>query len=244
MVPLATLAEARQDKKAAKEALEASKEQLKELQVFAAQAQPILQRIQADPALLAAVKAGKIETSAPKGVVDQAQVEMAKTLDLYNASGQPDIARAQKVLDLVQAQAKSTAAEEVRPYAERTAQGQSQANYERLKQMKLADGSIVDPEIFEHWWTSLGAEHTQDPNVANTALLQALGHQVLTGKPFAKAPMAAAQPALVTEDAGGRRTTTTMGEEQQRVARDLGVSENDFQQGIDKVRSNDGVLEP
>lgn len=239
MVPVEQLAEARKDKRFAKEKLEATEAELTTLRTFADQAQPILQRIQSDPELLEAVKAGRLPDRAPETEDTSALAELAKTLDLFDASGKPDLARAQKLNDLVQAHAKTLVDAQIKPLADRTAEQQSTVNLERLKQMRLPDGTSVDPSILDSWFAALGAEKTQDPNVANTALMQSIGHQVLTGKKFSR-PVSAP---IVTDTAGGRTSRVELDTTHKKIAKELGVSTDSFQQGIEAVQTRNGVLE-
>ncbi len=248
MVPLEAVQKERKEKRELKGKVETLQSQIEQARAFQQQATPVLQALQARQDLIDALRSGQPVQSgkSPNEQLPTADPELeqvAKTLDLYDSSGKPDLERAKTLQSLIQRQAETLVEAKVKPLAERTAIGHSSANYERLKNTTLADGSKVDPQIFDYWWNALGAENTQDPNVAATALLQAIGHHQLSGKPFIK-PAARVGAPLMIDNAGGRhRGPVTLSSDQKNVAKELGVSAADFQKTIETAMQNDGILE-
>jgi hypothetical protein len=191
---------------------------------------------------LDAVKAGKLPDPTPPQAEgdDPVLVDLAKSLDLFDARGKPDVGRAHVISGYMESIAEAKAKALTEPLAAQTAKGQAQINYERLKDIKLPDGSTVDPQIFDFWRNAIGDEYMQNTETARTALMQAIGHQVLTGKPFVKP----AGPALVTDASGGRRTRNMkLTDNQVQIAKEMGVGSEVFQAGVKHVMDNDGVLE-
>lgn len=243
MVPLGVAEKLRGERQELKDQLEQGKTKLAQQDQWIVQAQPILQRMQAEPKIAEWVRTGALPSTSPPEATDPALESMAKTLDLYDPSGKPDLARAKALQAFVKQEAQTLVDDRIKPLATRTAQGAASVNYEKLKATRLPDGSTVDPEILDHWWNALGVDHTQDPNVAATALLQAIGHQVMTGKAFAKPVARQAQPALVTDTAGGKGGRVTLTDVHLKIAKEMGVEAADFQKGIEEAITNEGVLE-
>jgi len=235
------------------EQLQKERSRRQEAEKYRETVQPVMVHLrqlqQQNPALIEALRTGQLPTAEPVPAPNapNPQLEqMAKTLELYTADGKPDVGRATVLAEMIDAQATARTdqmiKERVDPLAAQTASGQSAANYQRLLQTRLPDGSQVDKEIFDHWWNALGAQHTQDPTVAATAVLQAIGQQVLAGKPFKKAPPAPGVP-LVTDAAGGRGGPVRLSAAQERIAKEIGVTPEQFKKDIEAADRSDGVLE-
>ena len=246
-VPLSALSGARSELRELKGQLEQAKagsaraEQL-EQQIAALTAQvqqmaPFVQAYQA--AVQQPAPSGPAELSAD----EHAELtELARTLDLYDAQGQPDVQRAQKVAALVDTRAGRQAQASVAPIHQHTVSQQAAYMLARAKATAAPNGQKPDPTVLEAIWARLDPAIVATPDGARQAWIQAFGLSAM-GSPTTAAPARNAngqftpqQPAaaipdpLHTERAGGRDTPATMplSDMERRMAKDMGLTEQEY----------------
>jgi hypothetical protein len=140
-------------------------------------------------------------------VVDEAAVELARTLDLYTADGQPDVVRATKLQKLISDTSRANAEEQVRPLHESTTRERSSFMYQRALVTKAPDGRSCDPEVLEAIWTRADPKVSSTEEGAAGLVAMALGLSVMRGPRTATPPAVAPLTApLHTEPAGSRTT--------------------------------------
>lgn len=175
---------------------------------------------------------------------DPALVELARTLELYDAqTGKPDTARAEKIRNLTRSEAQQIARSEMAPVQERTYQTQAEANVQQiLHTTKTADGAPLEAEYLTAAIKSIAAQLPKgeafkilaDPAVANVVRLTALGLQAQGKKSAPAAPQA---EVLHRESAGGSGDVP-MSDGSRRLARMTGRTEKDWQDAAKRYVPN------
>ena len=219
LVPLPALKAARSELKVAKERAQradALEQKLAQLQGQLEGYQQVTQQLR-QPA--------QSQAPAQPAKADPRAVTFAQRLDLYkqDASGQavPDTEKAQEILGIIAQVAGQSAAQQIGPVKERANQERSAQNYLWAIQQKAPNGQKVNPDLITQMWRSFPAEHTADPQVAQTLVMTALGADLLR-QPTQPAPPAG-HP-IVTEAVGGNpRTRPVMSTIEQNVAKERGV---------------------
>lgn len=242
-VPLSALAGARAELQKVKAALETAKagsaraQQLEQqLTTLQGQVDQLLPIAQAYQAAVQQAPAQPQEMSAD----ERAELEdLARTMDLWDAQGQPDIAKAQKAAAIFDKRAGRQAQATVAPIHQQTEQSRATYNLQRAMNTDI-NGVKADPDILKGLWarpemralaaTDEGAKHL---------LVQAVGMTVVAGKgtPKAQARTAAGQftatteipPPLHTEKAGGKDVAAVpLTESEKQVAKDLGLTDAEY----------------
>ncbi len=199
MVPLAALVEARREKAAFKE----KAAQYDQTIGYVQQIKPYVEFLQANPGVMSRTT----QETAPTSVTttqpaDEGAMELARTLDLYTANGEPDVIRAQKVQRIIKTAAKSEAESEVAPLRESTTRERSGFMYQRALVTKAPDGRTPDRTTLDRLWANTDPRISATEEGAAGLVAMALGLQVMQGT--AAAPQAPLAPPLHTEAPGGR----------------------------------------
>ncbi len=238
LVPAGVVAHERKAKREALErakALEADIEKLKQWQDYGTQAASVLEKL--PPDVVQAILAGEDisgrfsgRQGANEEPADAKLVELAKTLDLVDASGKPDLERAKVVQGLVTEAATAAAGEQVRPIIETTDAERSAANLRAA----IASEGIHKPqaETLAAFWRTMPANVTADPGVAEVLKLAALGYDVSKGRVKAAAPRAPDREPLHIETSGGGTRILSLNDRQRGDAKAAGRSEREYAQDI------------
>jgi hypothetical protein len=246
MVPLGEVSKLRERRRSDKAQLDQLTQQNQEWVTFGEKLRPIMDRINKDPRLLEAIRTGKIPpaTTTPEDEADPDLTEYAKTLDLYTASGEPDIGRAKTLRALHEKQVHAAVEEQVGPIKETTAQGRSYGNFQRMLNLQTPTGKRVDPETLKVVWNMVNAEDSQNNEVANLLFLVASGYQShFVGGPDQPTVAPQGYDPIISEAAGGAGTEVRLNKWQTKIAQELGTTPTDFAKGIKEVDDRDGVLE-
>jgi hypothetical protein len=172
---------------------------------------------------------------------DAEALEFAKHADLYDAQGQPDVAKAKALLAISDRRAEAKAQAAAAPFVQSSLQDRAGQMLERAKATKVG-GDTPDPEIVTEMFRRIasqpgGLETLCDANKAATvvqlAMAQTLVKRAQTGgaKPPTPAPAPAAPlaPPLHTERAGGQDAALpSLNAGDRKVAKDLGLTETEY----------------
>lgn len=140
---------------------------------------------------------------------DPELVDLAKALDLYDAAGQPDVARAERVARFSDKRAEKIADQRMAPVQEQSNETRAAANLQHLiANVKDGDGKAVEEQYVVAAVKSITGQVDKgtalkilaDPNVVRVIGLTALGLQATAKK---TQPRGAEHPPLVVESAGG-----------------------------------------
>lgn len=239
----------------------ALREEIKSLKPLAQKAQqleselnaikPFATFLQQNPHLLQPHQPAPAPPPDPK--TDPALIDYARTLDLYTAEGQPDVARAQKLRDMTRADAQAIAREALAPIAASTNEQKAAANLNQVMQTAQANGTPLEEQYLIQAVQGVTGrvERTEavrilsDPNVVNLLAITALGLQSMQkkGAPAPAAPVAQPGPVLEVERPGGPGQVQ-MSEDSRRLMRSAGVSEKQWTESAKKfVPGKSNVLE-
>lgn len=221
-VPLEALKQVRAELKAAKE----QAAQLPQLQQAFAQMQGRVATFEQLQSQLQRPPAPSVNTDA-----DPDLIELARSLDFYNADGTPDLRRAGTHNALIVKQAQKIAQAAMQPLHQQNAQSRSNANYQAALQIASPQGVKPQKATIDWMWQNLPAEYTADPRVAQALPALALGIEALqgNGSRLPQQPAAPPNPPLHTEGVAGapvRRTGVTDAERSVIDAR--GMSEKKY----------------
>lgn len=192
-----------------------------------AEAQPYLNHLRQHPELLQPPKATPLEEQ----IGDDDAAAEARDLELYDArTGQPDLARAKRIIARRRQDAQSAAREAaqaaVGPITSATAQDRSKQNFVQLALERDADNQpVVDPKALAELWAQLPADLTQHPEVGQLVRDAALGKTVRTGGRVARP----SREPLISEPAGGRvGQSYQMDHMAKQIAKHAGISDKQF----------------
>lgn len=173
----------------------------------------------------------------PDPKTDPALIEYARTLDLYTAEGQPDVARAQKLREMTRAEAEAVARATLAPVAAQTYEQRAAANLSQVMEVTKANGTPLEEQYLIQAVQSVtgrvprekAVEILSDPAAVNLLALTALGLQAASKKAPAAptAPVAQPGPVLDVERPGGPGQIQ-MSEDSRRLMRIAGVSEKQY----------------
>lgn len=191
----------------------------------------------------------------PDPSTDPTLVEYARTLDLYDAAGQPDVKRAAKLREMTRAEAQAVAQAALAPMATQTNEQRAAQNLSHIMATaKDANGQALEEQYLTAAVRSVTGQVPRDqavkiladPQVANLLALTALGLQAShkKGTPAAAVPAVPAPgPVLETERPGGS-AQVQMTEESRRLMRSAGISEKQWTESAKKyVPGRANVLE-
>ena len=208
-------------------------EDMAALQQAVAEARPYVEFLKAHPEILRPQPQQAQPAKEPNPQDDPGLVDLAKTLELYDAStGKPDVGRAAKIRDMTRAEAHTIAQEAIAPATQQTYQTQLQANLHWMSQLKDADGRPLDGSFINSTLKAIyGALPEKealrvlaDPHVAEVVGYTALGRQAAQRKSGPKPPTAVP---LHVETAGGG-TEIALSESSKKLARLAGKSDKDW----------------
>lgn len=214
MVPVAAVLAERQRRQDA----EKRAERLPELEQWHRDAAPYVEFLKANPDFLKP-KAEPAPVAPTAPTADPVLQQLAQTLDLYDAAGQPDTKRSGVIKSIIDAAVQQGVAQGVAPFQQQTATDRSNANYARALQVKDAEGKSPDPQALSALWRTMTPEDTADPRIAQILAMTALGAERMTKK----APIPVPPAAPFTEASGGHpRARPAMSAVEERVAQDRG----------------------
>jgi len=228
-VPVSALKAVREELKTLKPAAEKAAQ----LEAALADARPYVEFLKAHPELLRPQQQPQAPVKEPDPQDDPTLVELAKTLDLYDAStGKPDTTRAAKIRDLTRKEAEAIADQRIAPVTQQTHQQQLQANLQWMANLKDADGRPLEGTFINSTIKAIyGALPEKealrilaDPHVAEVVGYTALGRQAASKKSAPKPPE---NPPLHVETAGGG-TGIVLNDATKKLARSVGLSEQKF----------------
>lgn len=194
-------------------------------------AQPYLNHLRQHPELLEPAA----PTSQESQVTEAEARDEARDLELYAADGQPDVARARRIIARrrteVQSAATQAAAAAIEPLTSQTANAASRNNF---VQMATQGRGQVDPAVLAQLWAQLPHELTQHPQVGELVLNAAIGHSVRAAGGRSPAPP------ILSEPSGGRSGPAfQMTPLTRKIAHASGMSEQAFAAGAKGYRPND-----
>lgn len=168
------------------------------------EAQPYVEHLRQHPELLQAPKPTSLEDQ----VSDEEAIAEARDLELYNQqTGQPDVARAKRIIarrrQEAQVAAQQAAQAAVGPITSQTAQQTSERNYALMASVPDEDLRIVpDANRLKARWDSVPNELTQHPDVAK--LVRDLAVLDTFRDMMRNRVQAPPRAPIVSEPAGGR----------------------------------------
>ena len=175
---------------------------------------------------------------------DPQLVALAKSLDLYDAQGQPNVAAAKTLAGYIDQAAESKARAAVQPIEAQGAAERSKLNFQRALVTVGPNGTKADPQILAQIWQQMPPEHTANEHVAYATLLTALGYQTMTSTAPVAPPAPASEP-LITEASGGRTVARVgLSDFDRRIASARGKTEAEYGNLLTgSPRGRDSVLE-
>lgn len=189
--------------------------------------QPYIDHLRRHPELLQAPKPTPLEEQ----ISDEEAIAEARDLELYNQqTGQPDIARAKRIIARrrteTQSAAQQAAQAAVGPITSQTAQQTSRQNFVTMATRRDAQNQpLVDAKVLAEFWAQLPPELTQHPEVGELILDAAIGKSYRT-KGRVQAPE---RPPVVSEPAGGRSGPGyQMDQMAKSIAQHAGISQKAF----------------
>lgn len=216
---LAALKAERAEKKALKE--KASR--VDQLEQYAQQAKPYVDFVNANRHL---IQQPQQQAQPQPTQADPELVELAETLSLYTADGQPDVKKAERIAKFTEARAQKQAQQFVQPVARTMAEQRSAQNYHTVLSYIGPNGEKVDQAVLRNLWSQVPADQTANPEVAAYLQMMAIGVSRMAGKPQVVPPP---NPPLVTEASGGNpRSAPALTDLQRRVAQQRGMNETKF----------------
>lgn len=163
---------------------------------------------------------------------DPEALEFAKNADLWDAEGKPDVAKAQKLLGLIDRRAEQKAQTAAAPLVQENLQQRALHLLERAKVTPI-NGELVDPGILTAMFQQVasqpgGLQSLADPR--NVAIMTKLAHTETMIKRGPKAAAATPPPApLFTEPAGGKASALpALNAGDRKVARELGITDTEY----------------
>jgi hypothetical protein len=166
----------------------------------------------------------------------------ARDLELYDArTGQPDVARARRIIarrrQETQSAANQAAQAAIGPITSQTAQSASKQNFVNMAMQRDAnDQPLVDAKVLAELWAALPAELTAHPEVGDLVLNAAIGKSIRTTGRVARPE----RGPIVSEPSGGRAAPTwQMDRMAKNIAQQAGISEKAFSEAGKTYRPGD-----
>lgn len=219
-VPLSALREERERVSKERTQRQALEQEVVQLRQEAQANAPLMDFLRNNPVVLEAMQTGRRPQSAQPTPEDLEALEWARDYDLYDAQGQPDVARAKRMIERIDRRADR----KVAPIQQNAAQQRSDLHLQQALAARDDRGRpFARPETIRTLWSSMPPELTADPRVAQTLLQTARGQDF---DYLAGLPQAPANPPIHSEAPGGALPPAeSISEHEQRAARDRGVSE-------------------
>jgi cytochrome c556 len=220
-VPLGHLINERREKAALKQ----KADQFDQLAGYVNQVKPYIEFLQANPNLISQTRQEPTPVT-PTQPVDEESAELARTLDLYTSDGQPDVKRAQKLIDRVDKIAGTRAQAEVKPLQDSTQRERAQYSYQRALVTKTPDGRAPDRAILDELWRRTPDHIKATEEGASGIWALALGFSEGQGRTPVPPQ---ASPVLHTEPPGGRTPNRApLSALEEKIAKIRGLSEKDY----------------
>lgn len=179
------------------------------------QLQPLLEAVVTNPSVMTL-----LTQQGPGGQPQDPELnDLATSLGLYNAQGQPDLQAASRVLGFVDRRAQAHAQQLVGPVQQQSVM--QHANTVRAQTLQVGVDAGIKHETLDKVLGLLPPELLVQPNVAALAVAVAAGIERMNGAAYA-APM-------VTESVGGRPRMMPLPTQLQNVLKARGLSEKDIQ---------------
>lgn len=161
---------------------------------------------------------------------DPELIDIARQLDFYTPTGEPDVVRASKHAATIESRAMKIAQQMVAPLQQTAHAQQSAANYQTALRTTAPNGLKPSAETLTWMWRNLPAEYTADPRVAQVLPALALGLDTLKGGQLPPPPAPPVGPPIVTEAAGGLTPTrrAVMTDMERAVAATRGMDEEKY----------------
>jgi hypothetical protein len=203
--------------RAAKRQVEA---ELAQARVQQQQLQPLLERVMTDPSIMTLL------TQQQGGQqVDPELVDLAQSLGLYTAQGQPDLQAASRVLGFVDRRAQAHAQQMIGPVQQHSVH--QAANQVRSHAMQAGVDQGIRPETLDKVISLLPPELIVQPNVAALAVTVAAGIERMQGT---------SSPPLMTEGVGFRPRNGALPTALTNVLKARGMNERDIQTAAGKFQ--------
>lgn len=247
LVPLSVVTALREKARSLKEGAERAATLETEVQALKSEAARINPVLEAAKALVAQAQAQAQQPTQgpqqdpPEAVAEQEAV--ARDLDLWKQDGTPDLERAKRVIARERANATAAAQQATAPLIVQNLVSQARANLARAKVTKDADGNGPDPAVLDELFGRLGQSidglrMLASPENARHVWNQAYAMSRTTGEKKPNLPPAPPAPKapLHVEQAGGRSgPAIAMNAGDKAVARDLGLTDKQYQETLAKM---------
>lgn len=228
-VPLATFLEAKKAAKAAADEAKAVREEAAQLKGWAQQWSPYLSALAQRPDLLqqALGQTAPSQAATVQPETDPEAEQLARELDLYTPAGVPDVARAQRMLKVMDGRVDKRVAREVEPV--RLASEEAKAAALRQQAFDYASRTGYAPtQALQQVLALIPPALQADQNVMNLALVLARGLGTTTAPTLVTAPstpsLSPLSEPLMTEAPGRRQGPPPLSEMEQRVATNRGIA--------------------
>jgi len=196
--------------------------ELMQARVQQQQMQPLLERVMTDPSIMTLLTQQRGGQQ-----VDPELAELAQSLGLYTAQGQPDLQAASRVLGFVDRRAQAHAQQIVGPVQQQSIHQAAQSVHQQA--MSAGVNAGIKPETLDQVLRLLPPELLVQPNVAALAVAVAAGVERMQGGPGYRPP-------LMTEGIGGRPRTAALPTALQNVLKARGMNEKDIQTSAGKFQ--------
>jgi hypothetical protein len=243
VVPLAAVTTAREEAKQAKQREKAAAKELADLQAKWTEAAPY---VDAAKAILAAQPQQPPQgPQAPAGPTPEQTAELeevARLLDFYKTDGSVDLERATKHQAMVRKEAERIAAASIAPIQQDAAFSRAQAMLEQAKAWKdPVSGEQADPKVLANMFNRVSKQQGGLDTLANPEAVMVLWGQAINLKRWGAAangqqppaqpaaPQPPPGPPVFVETAGGQAQPVTMSAMEQKAARDMGLSDAEYQ---------------
>lgn len=205
-------------------------EQFDQAAQYLDQAKPIIETLKQRPDLVALAKHPPPKQEPDGPLSKDEAIDYAKSLDLYTNTGEPDIARAQKIAKMSETLADRKATQLVAPIHQERAQQASEFNRRAILNLKDNDGNaVIDPEALNAVWRVVDPAESAKPEVATTLYRLALGLMAEKGMTTGRPTRTVTEPVVPTESIGGGKPgPETLNHTGERFLQASGQSRKDY----------------
>lgn len=228
VVPLATFLESKKQLKATEVRAKETEAKAQQLEAWAQQWQPYLSALANRPDLLqqalGQTAPSREATAQPQD--DPEAEHLARELDLYTPQGQPDTARAARMLKVMDARVERRVQREVEPVKLASEEAKATALRQQAFDYVQRTG-YAPPQALQQVLAMIPPALQGDANVMNLALVLARGIGSGGTTPLtapASGPMGPLTEPLVTEAPGRRAGPAPLSEMEQRVVANRGIA--------------------
>jgi hypothetical protein len=245
LVPLSALTAAREKAKSERAEKNALAEKAARADKLEQQLQAAAPYIEAARAMLEA-KQRPPAPAQPEGPTADETAELqeiARDFDFYKGDGSLDLEKAARHQKRVASTAEKIAQQQSAPLVERTLSQDANYMLARAKATTLPNGDKADPDILDHLWKQIAAQPGGLQTLANQESVVHLWDKAYAAtmrrkatQPAPKAPAEQPPPALFIEKAGGKEPrTVSLTDGDRRLAKDLGMTEKQYQDEVAKM---------